>query len=67
MFYRGCGPDTGRGRDALTRGFLMGRKNGKGKGRGVCVILGRVEWKGVGGEGQGGDNKGWVQMFRKWS
>ena len=28
---------------------------------------GGMGWKGGHGEGEGGDDKGWVQMFRKWS
>ena len=26
MFSRGCGPDAGRGRDTLTRGFLIEKR-----------------------------------------
>ena len=44
----------------------MGRRNGRGEERGVGVILGRVEWHGGGGK-KGEDDKGWVQLFRKWS
>ena len=28
---------------------------------------GGMGWKGGHGEGEGGDDNGWVKMFRKWS
>ena len=39
-----------------------------GRGReGACACYwGGLSGKG-GGEGEGGDDKGWVQFFRKWS
>ena len=45
-------------------GVVGGRwDSGGGRWGGVVVWAG----KGGHGEGEGGDDKGWVQMFRKWS